>query len=718
MFGNYLKIAVRNIIKQKIYSLIAVVGLAIGLACFALAVVYSQYEFSFDTFHDDYQRTYLIGNKNVKQGIFEQYYPVTPGLMKSWIEGTLPEAEAVSVCEKCGFGADILLQYENKGFYKDGYFVDENFLKIFNFPFIQGDPVAALSEPNSIVITRELAELYFGEKDPLGQTMIYKEEQTFKITGVIENLPENTHFQFDYLVSFITYANTESGKNMMKCTACNSFYTYLKLKSDINPDDFENKLAGVLTNKVKPGSNYILFPVKDLRLKSVFSYYPRFSSDIKYIYIIFSIAIVFLILGCLNYINLSTAWALNRAKEVGIRKVVGALKRQLIKQFIIESVILVFISLVISLIILELILPAFNSLLNINLKSEMLFNLQFISILLGITLIIGVVAGGYPAVFLSSLKPLRVIKKFQYSGREGAIIRKIFAVLQFSMAIALLIITLLINNQLHFVSNKDLGYSKDNILIVPINGEAAKQNCGIIKRELLQNPKIEKVAICENLPCAVKSSTYADIETEASEMIEIGINILNTEYDYLDLFDIDMVKGRNYSPDYNDTQGNAVILNEAAVRKLGWKEPLGKSYKMWGWIDAKVIGIVEDFHFESLYKKIEPLALMIKNYENEDAMFGFNNYLLAVKTLEDADQDLISSIKNIVTGHITDHPFGYYALNDYYNNLYKSEANIGKSFSYVSVMAIIVACLGLFALASLDAGRRTKEIGIRKVLGA
>lgn len=701
MLKNYLKIAFRNIFKQRGYSVINVIGLAVGIFCITLAFLYAQHEFSFDRFHRESNRIYRICS--------ESSGAVSPAEIAPAMMERFPEVESAT---RMMFGSydnnRVLFHYGNMSLYSKGYYADERFFEIFSYPFIKGQPQTALAEPNTIVITQGFAQKYFGDSDPLGEIINFDKKHDLKVTGVIENIPSNSHLQFDFLVSFTTYAVTPSGKSFSECWACSGFLTYVKLHGDAKIALLESKLASLMEEKTSGTSDYFLQPLTDIRLYSNLSYEPSTLSvsDIYYVYLALSIAALILILGCLNYISITTAIASSRANEVGIRKVVGAGKGHLFLQYILESLSITIIAVFAALILIEILLPVINTYANLQIEIEFLNNLHFWLFILLLCSTVSLIAGGYPSLVLSSIKPLKVINRLTATGKEGFRIRKLFVIVQFGIAICLLVITVIINSQLHYVNDKDVGYDKENIIVINLKGDNTDENRQSIKSEILRHSNIISATYSSHLPSAIKSST-TNLVDENGDSTHLITYFCEADEDFTEVYGIEFMDGRNFSPEFNDTRESSVILNESASKAFGQDNPIGSLYSMFGDNEAEIIGVVKDFNFLPLHQSIAPMVLL----------YGGGSYL-SVRIQGDDRGATIQYINDVIKRFIPDYPFEYKMFADYYRKAYLTENNLQAAFSVFSAIAIFVACLGLVGLSSFSAARKSKEIAIRKVLGA
>jgi putative ABC transport system permease protein len=718
MFKNYLKITFRNIKRHKGFSLINISGLAIGMACTILILLWVQYELSFDRFHENADQLYQAVYKFEDQEVYSRYLP---GPLAALLKEEYPDIFDTTTYKpwekKISFGV--------KSFFGVGSYVDPSFFKMFTFPFVRGDPKTAFSEPYSVVITENLAHKFFGNRDPLGKTLTYyafSEGIDLNITGVIKNIPQNSHMQFDFLIPY------EIGYDWMRTWRNNAVHTYVLLHEDSNWQDVSNKISGVL-NKHIPNSkiktDLYLYPLKKIHL-----YALEGGGLITYVYIFSLMAFVILLIACINFMNLSTARSEKRFKEIGIKKVVGSNRMQLVRQFLNEAVLLSLLALFIATLMVKLFLLSVNAILGVSLNLD--YSLVFILSLIGIALLTGIVSGSYPAFFLSSFHPASILKG-QLSSmiimkrkggqkstirQRGSFLRKALVVAQFSLSIFFIICVMGIHEQLNYIRNRDLGFDKDHIVVLQATGELKKRSQSI-KNELLKSPDIRNVTFSAfSLTDWESSVARRDLEwtgKQADRDFLIGNNYV--DYDYLKTFNMKMIEGRFFSEEFVADASDACVVNEAAIKAMDMKEPLGKEI-VWGSGSQDenrrtIVGVIEDFNTQSLHQEIRPFVLMpIENIQQY-----MSNYM-CIKLRSDDIPKSLGLIENKVKEFVPDDPFIYHFLDETIDSLYRTEQMTGKLTRYITFLAIFISCLGLLGLASFSVDRRTKEIGVRKVLGA
>ncbi len=714
MFKNYLKIALRNIFRHKTYSLINITGLSVGLACCILILLYVKYEFSYDKYHENADNIYRVVMKkpgNVHLGT--DWFNVGPGALKSTLKKEYSEViNSTRAEDRSG------LIYLNHTLFEEKriFFVDPDFFKIFSFPFISGDPETAVKEPFSMLITQKIAKKYFGDKDPIGKIINLDKTYDFKVTGILKNCPENSHFRFEILASFNSLYTILGGEDWIESWnyGNSSWNTYIQLPDNFNPEDLESKFPAMA--KKYRGEDYKdefhLQPLTSIHLHSNMNYEIEANGNILYIYLFSAIAFFIMMIACLNYMNLATARAAGRFKEIGIRKVVGAGRRHVIRQFLGESMIFTIMALFISIIFVELLLPSFGSFIDKNLEFNFYSDHMLLLYLICVSLIVGIISGSYPAFFMSALRPVNVIKGSMTTGsvrKKSSAFRNSLVAIQFVISVVMIVCTLTVYNQLDFIKNSQLGFTKDHIITGNIFDSNLGNNLELFKTELVQYPQILDVYVNGYIPVSISSSRQAKWEglAEGEKGATTYWGFVN--YNFLDFFEIELIEGRNFSKEFRTDVSQAIILNEAAVKVTGWENPIGKKFQAFR--EGVVIGVIKDFHYRSLHLKVEPMALYLT--DPNEPIDGF-----AIKISSDDIPGTLEFIKSKFKEYFPDYPFNYSFLDERVDRMYRSEQRLGQIFSYFTLIAIFISCLGLFGLASFTAEQRTKEIGIRKVLGA
>ncbi|HTB26195.1 MAG TPA: ABC transporter permease [Puia sp.] len=709
MLKNYFKIAFRNLWRHRVFSLINILGLTVGMTACFLIFLYVRFELSYDKFHSKSDRIYRIVC-DIKTPT-ETMHPGGP----SWavgphLMGGFPQVEAaVRTTDD-----ELLVRKGNFKFQeKSSLWADSSFFQVFDFKLVKGNPKTALNEPLSIVFSESAVKKYFGDKDPLGQTVLLTGDGfTAKITGVMKDIPENSMIRADMIVSMNTLTRKlNPGLDDQWGNYGNR--TYVLLRPGANAAAFEKqipafleKMNGTEMKQLNMYPTLILEKFKDAYLTSDRN--DSNSGSIKNVYIFSVIAVFILLIACFNFINLTTARSAERAKEVGIRKVVGAGRQQLTRQFIGESVLICVIAFILTIAVAALLLPSFNQLAGKTLSKGIFNNLSFIGILFLASIGIGVLAGIYPALVLSSFKPVTVLKGRFTTGAKGNLLRKGLVISQFTISIALIIATIIVYLQMNFMRNQDLGFNKDQMMVINSNGDPAKD---AFVHAVSSLPNVKSVAMSSSVPGGGNMGAYSKIQNVKGEMQIANLDLYFVDFDYLKQFDIKMAAGRSFSRDFMTDTTHAMILNESAVKMFGYRSPkdaVGRDFNQWG-REGKIIGVMKDFHFKSLQEVIKPLSMRIEPN-------GCS--LISIKVSGNNLPGTISSIENKWNTLIPARPFSYFFLDEYFNEQYKSEQRFGKLFLNFAILAIIISCLGLLGLASYSTMQRTREIGIRKVLGA
>ncbi|MCP4725771.1 MAG: FtsX-like permease family protein [bacterium] len=706
MLKNYLLIAFRTIRRNKVYSAINIFGLSVGIAACIIVILFVGNEMSFDKFHENLDRLYRVQMKlKLETGAVWDYAEIKSYYFDALIE-EMPEIESSAKIERHN---GIVLSNGDSKFNEDIHFVEGNFLKIFSFPLLRGDAETVLDGPLKAVITEKLAEKFFGDDDPIGKILTVDNEYNYEVTGVMKDIPLNSSLNFEFLVSF-TSLRTVSGEEEFNSARVES---YLLLRENINYLSLQERLLEFTVRQIGEEKakkrSYYLHPMSEQYFKEKLALEYNRKGDIQNSVIYSIIAFLILAIACINFMNLTTARASKRAKEVGLRKVVGAKKIQLVKQYIGESVVMSLLALCISLLLVYFFLPYFNSytgkILEINfIKDASLFGGIFI-----LTLLIGFISGIYPAFFVSTYRPVDVLSASKIKGK-GGMIRKSLVVFQFAVSIVFITGVVVILNQIDYLQNKDLGFEKDNIYTVSLyKDNNLRDRIETIKAEMLQNPDIIDVMAAFTFP-----GLFSGIEMKFSPegfQSEDGVNMewLDISYDYLDFFGITVVEGRNFMREMATDTVEAVLVNEKAVEDLGWKSPLGKFIDSRE-ISGKVIGVVKNFHTGPLYEEIKPTVFSLKRLPISELFIKYRDGTDEKALIEYAGSVLNKFAPQLIV-------WGSY-FEETLNNKYKKEDRTGNVYKFSSFLSIFLACLGLYGLASFTVENRKKEIGIRKVLGA
>ncbi len=726
MFQNYLKVALRNLWKNKAFSAINIVGLSVGLAVCLLIVLYVVDELSYDKYNENADRIYRVDSDIYFNGTqftaSNSPEPLAPALMKDY-----PQFEQMV---RITNPQDILVKKDNQNIQNhNAVFADSTFFKVFTVPMISGNPATALNEPNSIVIDETTAKKYFNSTDVVGKSLYIDNSVSCKITGIIKDIPKHSHFHFNFIRPL-----RDSYRGNAQDWLSNNVHSYLLVKQGTPKAVVQKYVDATISNYLykelesvvhvnakdmqKSGNHFVypVMPLTDIHLHSDKSYEIEANGNVTYVYIFSVIAIFILLIACVNFMNLSTARSSNRAKEVGIRKVAGSLKSDLIFQFLTESVLLSFFSLVLALLLSALLLPLFNQLAGKQMQVSTLFSTWLLPVMVALVFVVGCLAGSYPAFYLSSFQPIEVLKGRMAKGFKSSWLRSSLVVFQFCISIILIVGTIVIYNQLNYIRSKKIGYNRGQVLILHNTYNLDKQ-IKPFREELLKMSGVESASISGDIPTAGGFNQNGWFRDATLDGKKVAIMTdFNVDENYIPTMGMSMAQGRNFSRDFlSDSTG--IILNEAAAKLLGFKEPLKEilyrpSYHEGG-VNLKsirfhVVGVVKDFNFSSMHDKVGPLVMELN--ENWGS--------IAVRINTKNIPSLISQIENKWNAMSPGQPFSYTFMDNDFNNIYNTEQRTGKLFITFAVFAIFIACLGLFGLVTYAAEQRTKEIGVRKVLGA
>lgn len=706
MFKNYFKTAWRNLLQNKAFSLINIFGLALGMTCSLLIMLWLKDELKKDRFHANDKRLFRVMENQYYSGEISTF-PSTPGILAENIVKDVPEIEMAS---QMLWEETPLFTVGDKYDKEKGRYVQKDFLRMFSYKLLKGDRNTALAKPDAVVISKGLADKYFKGEDPLGKMIRIDSRDNVLVTGVLDEMPELTSLKFDFLMSFdIWHKRNDWAKEWDN----NGPRCYVMLKENTSVDKVNAKIKNYIKTKNKD-SNVELFLQNygESYLYSNWENGKQAGGRIENVKIFSFVAIVILLIACINFMNLATARSLRRAREIGVRKVVGAGKRQLIAQFIGESVMVSFFAVLISLLLVVLILPSFNELTEKQLSID-LTEPTFVLILTGLTIMTGVISGSYPALFMSTLKPIVVLKGILKFKSGATLFRKALVVSQFALSIILILGMIVVYRQIDYIHNKNLGFAKEDLLYMPLEGGLSK-NYLAFKDELLKQPGIRNVSSAGHSPVEVGSSTQGVRwpGKDTTKLILFSNNPIT--YDYIKTLDIQLIAGRDFDPSYSlDTMN--YLINEAAARKIGYKDPVGKELTMWG-DKGSIIGLMKDFHHNSLKVPIEPLILRLfkKSWMGEGGYWGS----VIIRTEKGKTREAIASMESTFKKFNPGFPFKYYFTDDEIMKNYKAEYTVSKLSRYFAFLAIFISCLGLFGLVMFTAEQKTKEIGIRKVLGA
>ena len=702
-----MQIAIRNIRRDATYSLINILGLTIGITGSLLLILYVYDDLSFDRYHDKAERIYRISSHiSEPDDAFSwavTQVPLAPRLMADY-----PEVEeAVRLIQS---GRHLYHYEDNEFFEEDVSYSDSNVFNVFTYEWVEGDPETALKEPNSMVVTRSFSERYFGDESPIGKEVVREDGRSHNVTGLIEDLPHNTNYTFSALISRNSLPEDWGSWGSFH------IYTYVLLQEGFDYEVFEAKLPELYANHMaeifeRMGINivYEVLPIVDIHLHSEFEGEPVPTGNISYVYIFIVIIVLMILIASMNYMNLATARATKRSKEIGIRKVVGSARSSLIRQFLSESMALTLLSLIISLGLLYMFLPSFNSLSGKSIGFSAILNPVILLSILGVVIVTGIIAGSYPAFFLSSFNPINVLKGQLNIGRSNLSIRKILVVAQFTLSTFLVISTWIVFDQLNFLKNKDLGFEKENVITLIMTTGKMADKMPVLKEKLMSNPGILSVGGANTM--IGQGSQKSILRVESVEgMVERGINFFSVDHDFIKTVGIKIIKGRGFSEDFPGDTTRGVIINETLAKRLNWDDPVGK--KVTTPTDtiilASVVGLMADYHQFGLYNVME------------DLMFLYNpiSYIVYIKV---SGQNMTSTIKYIEEQWqelYPEFPFEYTFLDAEFGEQFEADEKRGVVYTSFSILTVLIACLGLFGLSSFVAEMRTKEVGIRKVHGS
>ena len=727
MLKNYLKIAWRNLLKNKTFSIINIAGLAIGLSCFILIALYVLDEISYDRFHQKADRIYRI-NSQIRMGGSDLRLAVASDPMGATLKKDYPQVEQYA--RLYASSGSKLIKKGNE-FINESRVVhaDSTIFEVFTLPIISGNPQTALNEPNTVVISRSAAIKYFGTEEAIGKTIETDDNNStlYKVTAVIKDIPRNSHFHFDFLFS-MDNVSYDFGNYLS-----HNFHTYLLLRPGVDYKAFEKNFIQYIDKYILPRAQhlmqiksmkdweksgnkleYTLLPLTKIHLYADFFAELGTNGDIQYVYFFAVVAIFILLIACINFMNLSTARSASRAKEVGIRKVLGTEKKSLIKQFLTESTLVAIFSLLLAILIASLALPLFNDISSKTLTIQSLLDIRILPLLIALPFVVGLVAGCYPAFFLSSFQPIQVLKGKINAGFKRSFFRSALVVIQFVISIFLIIGTIVVYSQLDYIQTTKIGFNKDQVLVIHGTG-ALSNNAKAFKNEVLNMPGVVSGTLSGYLPVSESSRNDRSYSKEA---VMDGKNSFNMQtwgidYDYLATFGMEIIAGRNFSPDFG-SDSTAIIINETTAKILGYTDPVGQKLYAPNEDDPSrpeifnIVGVVRNFHYESLKQTIFPLCFRLDN----------SPWLASFKVKTTDIQSLVKQIESKYKAMAPSLPFSYRFLDESFDNMYRTEQRVGQIAISFAVLTILIACLGLFGLVTYMAEQRTKEIGVRKVLGA
>ncbi|WP_266204650.1 ABC transporter permease [Pontibacter kalidii] len=713
MLSNYLLIFFRNMARNKVYAAINIIGLAIGIASCILIYLYVQHELSYDKAFSKHDRIYRVVNDLIVEDEVEKA-SITHGALAPTLAADFPEVEAA--VRMINRNKQVLRLDEKAIAIEHVFWVDSNYFQLFDYKLLAGNPKTALQEPNTLVLSKDVAGKFFSDPMQAMLSTFRIGSQTYKVTGIFEPV-DAAHMRPNVLTSLNTLS-AETRRNLGTDWFGTSSYTYLLLRNAHDAAGLEAKLPEFVERRITPirrsaTTERVVIHMQalpDIHLNTDYLWEAFPVGNKSYIYIFAFVGLFILLIASINYMNLATARSAKRAKEVGLRKVVGASRLQLVLQFLSESVLLTLIAVVLALGLLELLLPMFNNLANKQIPSTFFTDPSLLVLILGIAVFIGLVAGSYPAFILSHFRPVDTLKTDKVPNGGGAMLRKSLVVLQFSISLVMIIGTVVVYSQMQFLKSQDLGFTKEQVVVIDIpSGDTTLVNkMSVIKTELLKDASITEVATSAMIPGEETGVIIFNVE-RGNGMAEKTMNTIWVDYDFFDLMDIPVTAGRNFSKDMGTDPENGYILNEAAVKALGWADPVGKRIGFTDTTSGRVIGVVRNFNYKSLHSQIEPLVILLAPR---------NNGSLMAKISPGDLRQTMTHIESTWQRFAPTHPMDYFFLDESFNKQYLAEEKMLTIFGYFSLLTIIIACLGLFGLASFTAEQRTKEIGIRKVLGS
>jgi putative ABC transport system permease protein len=715
MLRNFVKTAIRNLWKQKWYSMLNLSGLTVGIACCVIILLFVVDELSFDNFHRNAHRLYRLNKIVTHESGAVELHAITSGLMGPTLVDEYPELEQ-SVRLLPWFSEVLMTVDELTLKVPDMLIADANFFEVFDFSLLRGNPNTALAEPLSLVLSKSTAERFFGDENPLGRTVHGFRDQLYTVTGIVEDAPENSHLQYSALIS---WSSTVPGVGPLDMQWLNNWrtqvnFTYLLLREGAEPAAIESQLRAIMQKHMPERvDQYQLYlqPFREVYLNSADIRYTSstLTGNRTYVYVLSCIAALILFMACINFINISTAQATTRAREVGMRKILGGGRTQLIAQFLSESMLFGFLALLAALVLVELSLPYVNVFVHKRLQLDFVNIPALLFILIAGTGLLGVAAGIYPAIVLSAFQPLQSIKNIARGGRNTVFARKVLVIVQFTVTTVLIIGTLAVYRQMQFVSQKNLGFDKEQLIILPIGNTDISGQFHTFKTEVLRHPGILQAAGSNSFPgeSMMSFSIKPEGVSEDEQWIVPAIRV--DDYDFLTTYRMEMAAGRYFSRDHGTDATNGVVINESLAKSLGWHDAIGKRLDIEGELEnGRVIGVVKDFHMRSLHHDIEPMLIYYApRYENLSLRIGSDDIPGTVRLLRNKWQEFESR-----------YPFEYQFLDKKFDILYESEMRLLKILGAFTGLAVFTGCLGLLGLAGFAARQRTKEIGIRKVLGA
>jgi putative ABC transport system permease protein len=714
MFENYFVVTRRTLMKQKLYSFINIAGLSIGLASFLIIVLYTQHEFSYNRFYPDVEKIYRVYQKQEGNNFMgSDYFSVTPARLAFVMQDELPEVEHATSCEQ----TNGLISFGDEHYYENGIAGDSGFFYVLPIKFVKGDPFTALSNPRAIVLTESLARKVFKDEDPVGKIVKYQERDGFVVTAVIEDASESSSLEYSFIVN-ILYNDYWREEIKQSRWSGNSFYTFFTLDEGADPIALQGKFPSLIKKyRDMEGAyqgypfvdTFLVQPITEMYFQQGINFDLGLKGNIKMVYSFLVAAVLVLLLACVNYMNLAIARSIKRSREVGIRKVAGAVRKQIISQFLTESILIAIFSMIIAVAGTYLLLPLFGSIVDRPVEFLVLENLYLLPGMFALVLMVGLVSGSYPAFVMSNLNPIEVLKIKTIKVVSGLNLQRTLVVVQFTISISLVVVSLFIQQQLTFMHHKDVGYEKSNVLTLRVQDRSLTQKFSQLNSEWARDPRVISSTLCSHLPTNITSSNI--FTTSQGIHTKDGLAIYNwrVEHHFMDVFGLKLVAGRKFSTEFVRDPEQSCMINETAAAAFGWSvsEAIGKEVFS-GDLKLSIIGVVKDFHMHPMHLPLMPLMMRVSDV-------GGN--FICVKVHPEKIEQTIRFLEKSV-GKVSTYPFNYEFLEDSYSNLYRAENKLGQIIGFFTIVTIIIASLGLFGLAAFACEQRTKEIGIRKVLGA
>lgn len=708
MIKNYILIAFRNLKRDATYNIINIIGLTIGISSSLLLLMYIMDDLSYDKFHENHENIYRIGSR-ISEPDDAFNWSVCPYPMAPQLKEEFPQVK--EFLRITGSGR-TWYEYEDTRFIEeDIFYADSSVFDVFTINLLQGKKETALDRPNTIVLTQSMADKYFGDENPIGKIIEREGDRAYEVSGVMEDVPANSHIRFDALISGSSLpADFGSWGNY-------GVFTYVVLQDGFSGEEFDKLLPTIydkyqseIFERMGINIEYEAMPITRIHLHSDYEGEPEPLGNMTYIYIFSAVIFLMLVLASVNYMNLAIARSVRRAREVGIRKVVGAGKGNLVGQFITESISHSFIAMLLSLIIVYSFLPFFNNISGKEMTADLLLNPIIIFSLTGMMVLVGLIGGSYPAFYLSLFNPVRVLKVRFNTGRSMLSLRKILVVLQFTISTFMMISTWIVYNQLNYLKQMDVGFDRENVVRLLLSNEKMMNEVNVLKEKLLESPDIKHVGTSSNTLGYDSPKVIFRVETDEG-MTERGINFFFIDHDFIETTGIEILDGRGFSREFMADTAKGVIVNQVLARRLNWENPLGKRVQITVGEtpeDARVIGLMKNFHQTGMYNPLESLMLLYR-LENDVVYIKVDNNNLKVA---------LNFIENVWKELYPENPFEYAFLDEEFNRQFETDEKRGKIFSFFSILTVLVACLGLFSLAAYSVAQRTREIGIRKVMGA